>query len=175
MAVLADLSVTSTGYRLLLFGHLLFVIVGFGSSFVWPLLGREASKRRGGDGVLLSDVGMDTSKIVTTPFIYAAGAFGALLVGFGPYGVDQTWVWLSIALFVTAVVFSAAVHAPNLTRMNRLAHELAAGSPPGAVTGGPPAQALELERRGKAAARNGGILHLLFAVLLVLMVWRPGA
>jgi hypothetical protein len=28
-----------------------------------------------------------------------------------------------------------------------------------------------MEQRGKAAARNGGILHLAFVVILVLMVW----
>jgi hypothetical protein len=30
-----------------------------------------------------------------------------------------------------------------------------------------------METRGKAAARNGGFLHLLFATLLVLMIWQP--
>jgi len=79
-------------------------------------------------------------------------------------------------LYVAALLFSIFVHQPNLRRMDALVNELAAmaaGGPPagGPPAGGPPPQAVELEQRGKAAARNGGILHLAFVVILVLMVW----
>ncbi len=65
------------------------------------------------------------------------------------------------------------MHVPNLEAMNKLAAELAGMGPPPAGASGPPAQAVELETRGKAAARNGGVLHVLFAVVLVLMIWKP--
>jgi hypothetical protein len=87
-------------------------------------------------------------------------------------------VGLSLVLYVAALLFSIFVHQPNLKRMDALVNELAAMGPPpegaaadGPPAGGPPPQVVEMEQRGKAAARNGGILHLAFVVILVLMVW----
>jgi hypothetical protein len=178
--ILADLAPTDSGYRLLLLGHLLAVIVGFGSSFVWPFLGIEASKQRGAAAGTLSDFAMKYATLVTTYPIWAAGVFGGLLVATGPRGLDETWVGMAMGLFIVMVLFAALVHVPNLKKMNTLGHELMnlGGPAPGSQTAGasgPPPQAIEMEARGKAAARNGGILHLAFAVVLVLMVWQPGA
>jgi hypothetical protein len=96
----------------------------------------------------------------------------------GPFDFSDTWVWLSLALYLAALAFSLLVHLPNIKAMDALVNELAAmGPPPGAgpidgpPAGGPPPQVVEMEQRGKAAARNGGILHLSFAIILVLMVW----
>ncbi|MEY2398668.1 MAG: putative integral rane protein [Actinomycetota bacterium] len=174
MHILATLALDSTGYRLLLLGHLLCVIVGFGSTFVYPFLGIEASKRRGAIGAAMTETANHIGHIVTSPFILASGVFGALLVAVGAYDWSDRFVQISIPLFLIAVAFSFGVHQPNLKRMEELGNELAAmGPPPAGSAGGPPPQAVEMERRGKAAARNGGILHVMFAVLLVLMVWRP--
>lgn len=173
MHMLAYLSPTTTGYRLLLLGHLLCVIIGFGSTFVYPFLGAQAAKRKGVEGAAISDAAEATGKIVTGPFIWGAGLFGFLLVITGYVDFDALWVQIAITVFIVAMTFSYAVHLPNLHKLNALAQLMAAGPPPGAVTGGPPPQVAEMEARGKAAARNGGILHLLFATLLVLMIWKP--
>ena len=98
----------------------------------------------------------------------------------GSGGSDTTAVPpASLLVYVAALFFSLFVHQPNLRRMDALVNELAAmGPPPGAGgegpppgAGGPPPQVVELEQRGKAAARNGGILHLGFAVILFLMIF----
>jgi hypothetical protein len=174
LSLSAVLSADTTGYRLLLLGHLLCVIVGFGSTFVYPFLGAQSAKRKGSEGAAISDSVMATAKIVTTPFVYGALVFGLLLVGLGDsYDWGDRFVQVSITLLVVALAFSAFVHVPNLDAMNNLAAELANMGPPPAGATGPPPQAVELETRGKAAARNGGVLHVLFAVVLVLMVWKP--
>ncbi len=49
---------------------------------------------------------------------------------------------------------------------------VAMGAPPAGSSGAPP-QAVEIEQRGKAAARNGGILNLLVTAIIVLMVFKP--
>jgi hypothetical protein len=50
------------------------------------------------------------------------------------------------------------------------------GPPPEGVTPtGPPPQVAELERRGKLVKQYSGILHLSMLVILVLMIWKPGA
>jgi hypothetical protein len=92
----------------------------------------------------------------------------------GPYDFGDKFVGMALGLYVIALAFSFGVHLPNLAKMNKLANELAAmGPPPAGATGGPPPQAVEMERRGKLAARNGGILQLFFAAVLILMVWKP--
>ncbi|MGD9798841.1 MAG: hypothetical protein AB7H43_00995 [Acidimicrobiia bacterium] len=169
--MLATLYPTDLGYRLLLLGHLLCVIVGFGATFVLPLFGREAGKRGGPGGLALSETATRVMDAVVTYPIYGAGAFGLALALAGDR-MDEAWVGIAIALYVVSVSFAGFVHTPNLRRMDALAHELAAGGgAPG--PGGPPPQVVELASRSKAAARNGGILHLSFVVLLVLMIWQP--
>jgi hypothetical protein len=170
--VLSSLNAGDFGYRILFLGHLLFVIVGFGSTFVWPVVGREADKRPGPGGVALSEVAMKYSRYLTTYAIYAAGAFGFVLAAAAGL-LDQMWAQAAIVIYLAAVLFSGFVHVPNLEKMDDLAHQLAAGPPPGAGAGGPAPQVAEMGTRAKAAARNGGILHLAFVVLLILMIWKP--
>lgn len=180
--LLASLQETDDLYRLLVLLHVLAVIVGFGSTFVYPLLGNEAKKHPGLEAKGISNANQVAGQRLTEPAIYAAGAFGVLLVIVGPFEWEDPWVGLSLVLYVAALLFSIFVHQPNLKRMDALVNELAAmGPPPGAAAGGPPAggppaggpppQVIEMEQRGKAAARNGGILHLAFAVILILMIW----
>lgn len=169
----AALATDTSGYRLLLLAHLLCVIVGFGSTFVYPLLGAESKKRQGATGAAITDASLATSRIVTAPFIYGAAFFGVLLVAAGPYDWRDLWVQASITLVLVAMAFAAFVHTPNLHRMAELGHELAAMGAPPAESAGPPPQATEMATRGKAAARNGGVLHVLFLVILILMIWKP--
>jgi uncharacterized membrane protein len=168
----AVLHSNDTGYRLLLLGHLLFVIVGFGSTFVWAFLGPYAQRNPGAVALGLSDFAKITGKVVTTYSIWIAGAFG-LALGIAADYMDQLWLQISLVLYLVAVLFSYFVHVRNLDRMNELGHQLASGPPPGGGGGGPPPQVLEMQARGKAAARNGGILHILFFVILILMIWKP--
>jgi hypothetical protein len=170
--VLSSLHADSFGYRILFFGHLLFVIVGFGSTFVWPVVGREAGQRPGPGGLALSEVAIKYSRYLTIYAIYAAGAFGFVLAAAAGL-LDQMWAQAAIVVYLAAVLFSGFVHVPNLEKMDALAHQLAAGPPPGAAPSGPPPQVAEMGARAKAAARNGGILHLAFVVLLILMIWKP--
>ena len=172
--MLAALSPDTTGYRLLLLGHLLCVIVGFGSTFVYPFLGAQSAKRKGAEGAAITDSVIATARIITTPFIYGALAFGLLLVGLGgSYDWSDRFVQIAIPVLVAAIAFSHFVHVPNLEAMNKLGAERAHMGPPPAGASGPPPQAIEMEKRGAAAARNGGVLHLAFAFILVLMIWKP--
>lgn len=174
MQILAALSADSTGYRLLLLGHLLCAIVGFGSTFVYPIIGAHASKVRGVGAAEISNASEKAGKFLSEPFIIGNGVFGVALALAGPYDFGDRFVGIAFGLYVVAMVVSFGLHLPNLKKMNGLANELAAmGPPPAGAAGGPPPQALEMERRGKLAARNGGILHLLFAAVLILMVWKP--
>lgn len=171
-ALFGELNGNDLGFRLLLLGHLLCVVVGFGSTFVWPVLGAEAGRRPGPGGLALSETALRASRFLTVYPIYGAGAFGfALAIAAGR--MDETWTQASLTIFIAAVLFSGRVHIPNLEKLDAAAHQMAGGPPPGAGAG-PPPQVAEIQRRSAAAARNGGVLHLAFVVLLVLMIWQPG-
>lgn len=169
MSVLAVTGGTSSVYKLMFLLHILSVVVGFGSAFVYPVLGREAQVRRGIQAQALSDASLKAAGILTTPPIWIAGLTGVALVLMSePFDFDEAWISIAMTLFILAAALATFVHVPNLRRMNVLTSEVATAGTPD------PAQVAELQRRGKRAAMFGGILHLLFLALLVDMIWKPG-
>jgi hypothetical protein len=70
----------------------------------------------------------------------------------------DTWIWLSLLLWVAALAVALAVLAPTLTRA-------------AAVIGGT-GSARGLVGRVAAA---GGVIGLLYAAIVVLMVYQPGS
>jgi hypothetical protein len=172
--VLARLFTDDLGYRILLLLHLIAVVVGFGSSFVWPALASRARKMEPAQAYAINSTGLAVSKGLTTYAIYAAGFFGLVLVLVGePWEFSQTWISIALTLFIVGVGISIFLHAPNLKAMNALQESLVSGG--GTPTqGGPPAEVAELQERGKRAGMYGGLLHLIFLLLMIDMIWKPG-
>ena len=124
--ILASLNQTDNVYRLLVVLHVLTVIVGFGSTFVYPVTGNYASKHPGLEGKGISNANMLAGQRLTEPAIYASGVLGLVLVVVGPFGFGDPWVSASIALYVAALFFSVLVHQPNLKKMDALVRILQA-------------------------------------------------
>jgi Predicted integral membrane protein (DUF2269) len=170
----------SATYQFVLWLHILCAIVGFGSTFVWPFL--AAKSRQVGDpkvGYYVGQMSLQGSTILSSYFIYATGFFGVLLIILSEdYWVQfsDTWITLAFVLYIAGLAVSLGLHIPNLKAMGALQEQLATagGPPPGAESGRPPLLA-ELEERGKKAAMYGGILHLLFVLILLDMVFKPGS
>ena len=103
-------------------------------------------------------------------FIYLTFVFGVLLVllteddiiGFG-----DTWIWLSMLLYLVGIGLSHAILFPSVKKANALAEELAnsEGPPPGAQ--GPPPQVVQLEALGKKIGSTDMVLK-----LLLVASWR---
>lgn len=161
------------GYEVLLLLHITAAIVGFGSSFVWPVLAAKARKLDPPTAFAVNKAGSEISKPLTTYMIYATTIIGLVMVVVGnPWKFTQTWVLLAIVVTAVAIVIAEFLHTPNLKAMLALQEKLASGQ----VTpspGGPPAEVAELQERGKRAGMYGGILHLLFLVLMIDMIWKP--
>jgi hypothetical protein len=165
-------------YELALFLHIFAAIVGFGSTFVWPVL--SVMSRKSGDMVHAAKVGLMTEEAgrKLEPFILANGLFGLLMVIFGAtndpayWEFSDTWISIAMTLYIVALVISFGFHQPNLKAMAGLQRQLLDGVPGG--QDGPPPQVAELEERGKKAAMFGGMLHLLFFLILLDMVFKPG-
>src|SRR5205823_5833094 len=114
------------------------------------------------EGAAIFDANYRVSVHWAEKFIYAVLIFGLALVGMSDkvFKFGQTWVWLSIVLYVVALGIVHGAHLPNLRRMRTLMGELAALGPPpeGAAPSGPPPQVAEIERRDQTAAVLGTTL-----------------
>jgi uncharacterized membrane protein len=160
-------------YKTLLVLHILTAIVGLGAVMLNGLYAAQAQKRQGPGGRAVSEANYFVSNIAEK-FIYAIPVFGILLVldsGKGYWKFSQTWIWLSLLIYVVAIGISHSVLIPGHKRTNALLAEMEQGAPP---AGGPPPQAVELQAIGKKMAAAGTTLDLFVVVFLVLMIWKPG-
>ena len=95
-----------------------------------------------------------------------------VLIGDNVFDFGQTWIWLSMVLFIAA--------------LGRVARDVAADGAadagadggddrgPARRQAGPPPQAAEMEALGKRLGIIGPALDLTMIVILVLMVFKPG-
>ena len=121
----------STLYRIVLILHILVAIVGIGTVFLNGVYGAESKKRPGPGGLAISQASYRVSMIAEN-FIYAIFVLGVVLVllSDGQWTFSQTWVWLSIVVFVISLGVSHGVLLPRVRRMNALGEEMAAAGPP---------------------------------------------
>ncbi|MCU1463443.1 MAG: hypothetical protein JWO37_3518 [Acidimicrobiales bacterium] len=171
-------TVNSGLYKLLFVIHILAAIAGFGVLTLGGLFGLESKKRPGAEGLAVFDAYEHVALKVAERIVYTVPVWGILLVlaSGKVWKFSQTWVWVSLLLYIGALGFVHAVHVPNLKRMRALMAELVAIGPPpaGAVPTGPPPQVTELGACGQRAGINGMILNLALVAIVVLMVWKPG-
>ena len=149
-----------TLYTFLKIVHIVTVVVGIGTVSLNGIYGAKAKAAGPNGGLAIGKANYDVSAVAEY-FIYAIPVTGVLMLLVEDFWEwSQTWVSLSIVLYVVALGISHAVQIPSARRMN----ELMAAGPPNAET-----EALE-----KKLAGGGMALNLLAVVIIVLMVWKPG-
>ena len=162
-------------YKVFFLLHILAVIVGFGSSFVWPVLGAQARNLGPGPASLaISQTALKYSKVLTTGAIYLAALFGILLVVVSgeTWKFSQTWVSAAFLLFIVGAVLGYLLTANN-KKMVGIQEKLVSGEITGGP-GGPPPEVAQMADLGKRSAMFGGLAHLVFLLLLIDMIWKPG-
>ncbi|HEX4906889.1 MAG TPA: DUF2269 family protein [Acidimicrobiales bacterium] len=147
-------------YELLLVIHLITVVVGIGGVVLNGVYGAQAKQAgpNGGNAIVRANYAVSG---IAEWFIYAIPVTGILMVldDDYPWDFSDTWVWLSIVLYVIAVGNSHMNLKPSARRMIEL-------------TQGPPTP--EVEAVGKKLGIAGTINDLIAVALIVLMVWKPG-
>lgn len=169
------MGVNSGLYEFVLILHIVAAIIGFGAVFVAVFLGLQARDRKGEGGLAVAEATYGVITKVGEWPIYAVPVLGIFLVLLSDdvFKFSQAWISLSFLLYIVAVGLVHGLHLPNIRRMNQLMAELVAGT--GAAAGsGPPPQVAELESRGKKAGAVAGALNLLWVLVVVLMVTKPG-
>jgi uncharacterized membrane protein len=171
------LGVDSGIYRALLVLHILAAIVGFGGVMLNGLYGNEAKKRRGPEGLAITEATMFVTYRVAEIAVYLVFVFGVLLVvaSDDTWSFGELWLSLSMGLYVIALGLSHGLVQPTVKRMRNLMAELVelGPPPPQGATSGPPPQAVELEQRSRTVAAVGAALNLIVVAILALMVWKP--
>jgi uncharacterized membrane protein len=140
--------------NLLLALHLLFAIFAVG-----PLVGAATTATRG----VRADDGPAVAASARTLRIYGYGSLVVAVVGMGlvrpkwDAKFSYPWVWISILLYLLALALTLGVLVPGLSRASSAIGSGEATKP--------------LVARVAAA---GGLIGLLFAVIVFLMVYKPG-
>jgi uncharacterized membrane protein len=163
-------------YKLLLVLHIFCAIVGFGAVYLNAIYGRQIQKRQGREGLAIFEANFRVSAIGQY-FIYGVFVFGVLLVltSDEAWEFSQTWIWVSMALYIVGIGVSHGVLLPAVKRMGVLMRELVDAGPPAAgAPPGPPPQVAELQALGPRVGASSAFLDVLLIVILALMVWKPG-
>jgi len=128
------------GYKLMALLHILTAVVAFGPLFLYPGL------RKAGETSTMASLHMK----MTFPALVLLWVFGMGLAGMsdGAYKMSQTWLALSIVLWIVLVAVSWFLIKPAISD-----------------TG---------EQATSKLAMGTGITHLGLVIGLVLMIWKPG-
>jgi hypothetical protein len=145
-------------FKILLALHLLFAVFAVG-----PLVHAATTAAR---GVRHGDAAA-TAYSARVARIYAGASVLVILVGFGlmsakEHGEEvakfsETWIWVSVLLWVLAIGLVMGVIVPTLNKATEL---IGRQEPAAALTG--------------RVAAAGGVVGVVFAVIVFLMVYQPG-
>lgn len=142
-----------TGYNLLLLLHILAVIVAFAPSFVWPFVSVRLKQAGKPVGPTIAELASGNSAKIHGPALALAGIFGFGLVGMSDKLFEFSDPWLSAAMLLwfiaLGVVFGMMAPAEKRIAEGDVGAE-------------------------KILSMAGGILHLVLAVELYLMIFKPG-
>ena len=130
----------SNGYQIMGLLHIVAVIVAFGPLFLYPAL------QRNGETQAIAKLHM----MLSLPALVLVWVFGMGMVGMSDKVIkmSQTWIVVSLALWVVAMVVSWFMIRPALTDTSAAA-------------------------RGRMAS-GVGITHLVLIVALIMMIFKPG-
>jgi uncharacterized membrane protein len=157
-------SIGATNYNVLLAVHILAAVAAFGPAMAYTVLNRKAASRPGETGAALASIAPLLNKRTTLPALVVAAIAGVGLVvqSDDAWTFEQGWVSAAFTIVLVLALLCWFVIAPMLKRFESVASK-------------PEATQDELRAARVPAAVATGIFHLGMVVLIVLMIWKPGA
>jgi uncharacterized membrane protein len=134
--------------------HVVAAIVGFGSTFSYPVI-QIVGERRGARDLAMTTI-LAISRWVAVPATLVVGATGVYQLVDGPYGLDEAWLTTGLALYVAVMGVATGYLAPAYARAGR------------AVTVG------EYRRAVRGINVVGPLVAAAVVAVAVLMVVKPG-
>jgi hypothetical protein len=157
-------------YLLWLFFHIMFAIVAFGPTFVFPLVGVLAGKHPQHVWFALHLNEAIESRLVI-PFALTMPVSGTALII--DRHIDLTgskWLGSAIILYAVALGLALFHQVPMTRRLIRMTAGMSAPGP-GAAAAGPPPDMARILVRVRAV---GMALFVLLFTIVALMIWKPG-
>ena len=166
------MGVNSFGYNVLLLLHIVSIIVGFGGVILNGVYAAKAQQLPPEQNLAVMEVNGFVSMKVAEIFIYLAPVWGFGLVGMSDktYTFGQTWVWLSLVIYVLSLGLSHGGLMPRAKRMLETQRDMVANPPAGPDD----ARIAMLQASGKQIGAMSMVLNLSLVVMIVLMIWKPG-
>jgi hypothetical protein len=153
--------------RVLVLLHILCAIVGFGGMVLDGLFTRDAMQRQG-DARLSVLQASWRETLVAEKFVYVVLLTGIVLAAVTDgLSFGDTWIWLSLVLFVVAMGVSHGVVLPARRTLLRAVREGAQGKTR-------PDEATLMAYRRKADQLTL-VWYVLLVAIVALMIWRPGS
>jgi uncharacterized membrane protein len=141
--------------------HVLLAIVAVGSNITYGIWQARAAREPLHVGWALRGVKFLDDRVANPSYV-GLGIVGVLLVLTGPWEFEQTWVAVSIGLYVALAVVAFAFYSPTLSRQIRVYEAEGPDAPAFATLG----------RRSRLL---GALLGVLVLAIIVMMVVKPGA
>jgi len=166
------MGLNSFGYNVVLLLHIVCVIVGFGGVILNGVYAAKAQQLPPEQNLAVMEVNSFVSMKVAEVFIYLVPVWGLGLVGMSDttYTFGQTWVWLSLVVYVLSLGVSHGALMPRVKRMLETQRDMVASPPSGPED----ARIATLQAGGKQVGAMSMVLNLSLVVMIVLMIWKPG-
>jgi uncharacterized membrane protein len=145
--------------------HVIGAVFGFGPSVAYAVLGPAAGTASPQGGLAILEAMIAIEKRLIFPFAVAIQPLSGLalifLAGYNVNFLGHYWLWIATVLYAAAFYVAILVQTPLLEKMVHIAKA------------GPPTP--ELTAAAKRAQQLGPVITLLLALIVVLMVAKPGA
>ncbi len=154
-----------------LFLHVFGAILAFGPTYAYSIIGAM-----GGREPMHANFATRVSERIGTTLVYPLAVFQgitglALILISGRDLTKSVWLGVAIVLYVGALAYAFTIQRNAVHRLIELTTMPAGGPPPGAPAGPPPG----VPEAVKKVQMGGMILGIAIAVIVFLMVVKPGA
>jgi len=146
--------------------HILSVVIAFGPTFAFPIIG-ATSAQQPQHALVLTELIHTIVRRLTVPLAIVVPLAGTGLIYAGHVDLwSSEWLIASIVIYTAVFFYAILVQGPTV---GRLIQTMKAMPPPPA--GGPPP---EIARFAKRIQFGGIFLTLGIVVVMILMIWKPG-
>jgi hypothetical protein len=150
--------------------HILSVIVAFGPTFAFPVMGAYAGKHPE-HGAAVAHLTHLIERRMVIPVAVLVLIFGTALIITGHFALWKSeWLLIGIILYGAALAFAVLVQNRNGAALVKFISSVPPGPPP--IGAQPPPELIALTKKLQL---GGMYLTLSIVVIVVLMVWRPGS
>jgi uncharacterized membrane protein len=151
-------------YNAVLVLHILAAIIGFGGMFIAGFYGNESRNLPGREGLAVAETTLKVTGQIPTVAVCAVPILGILLILMSEDAIkfSAMWISLSFLLYIVLMGLATGIQVPTIRKMVAMR------------AGADGASSMQVQAMGKKVATVGAIVNLLWVVILILMVFKPG-